>query len=157
MRELRINSPGVLQVRKEEIEVEDLVGRTRKEIGRGVEKKKAALTSGTTVSTTRRETGGSAHANWAISWARPKAGKREKRKTGHVRGRQAGHRRGLGCRLSWAENREEKIIPFSFFFSNISKLFQIILNPLLNLNQTTQYKISKCNSMSAQTCSYPYI
>jgi hypothetical protein len=45
----------VLQVRKEEIEVEDLVGRTRKEIGRGVEKKKVLLTCGATVSATRRE------------------------------------------------------------------------------------------------------
>jgi hypothetical protein len=38
------------------------------------------------------------------------------------------------------ENRKEKRIPFSFSFSNISKHFQIILNPLLNLNQTTHLK-----------------
>jgi hypothetical protein len=42
--------------------------------------------------------------------------------------------------VSWAENREEKRIPFSFSFSNISKHFKMILNHLLNLNQTTQYK-----------------
>jgi hypothetical protein len=49
----------------------------------------------------------------------------------------------LGSEGKWAagegvglptENRKEKIIPFSFSFLNISKHFQIILNPLLNLN-----------------------
>jgi hypothetical protein len=46
---------------------------------------------------------------------------------------------------------------FFFSFSIISKHFQMILNPILNLNQTTQHKKFKCNSMSAQTCFYPYI
>jgi hypothetical protein len=70
--------------------------------------------------------------------------------------KQAGHGDG-GLRASWAEKLRREKNTFSFFFSNISKHFQMILNPLLNLNQTTQYKIFKCNSMSAQTCSYPHI
>jgi hypothetical protein len=36
--------------------------------------------------------------------------------------------------------RRKEIFFFSFSFSNISKHFQIILNPLLNLNQTTHLK-----------------
>jgi hypothetical protein len=53
--------------------------------------------------------------------------------------------RGGGVGLP-TKNRKEKRIPFSFFFSNISKHFQIILNPLLNLNQTTQYKNSNATA-----------
>jgi hypothetical protein len=36
----------------------------------------------------------------------------------------------------------ENEIPFSFSFSIISKHFQMVLNPILNLNQTTQHKNS---------------
>jgi hypothetical protein len=75
----------------------------------GVEKKKA-LTCGVTVSATRHETGGSAHASWA-SWARPKAGKRETATSGdgpRVREQAAaamvGCGRGMGCWASQAES-----------------------------------------------------
>jgi hypothetical protein len=40
--------------------------------------------------------------------------------------------------------REKNSVSFSF--SNISKHFQMILNPLLNLNQTTQYKNSNATA-----------
>jgi hypothetical protein len=72
--------------------------------------------------------------------------------------REAGGPQAIGgCWAELGRKLKERKILFSFSFSNISKYFQIILNPFLNLNQTTQYKIFKCNSMSAQTCFYPYI
>jgi hypothetical protein len=89
-------------------------------------------------------------------WARPKRGNGVK--GNGPRGWEAGGPRAIGgCWAELGRKPKERKILFSFFFSNISKHFQIILNPLLNLNQTTHYKIFKCNSMSAQTCSYPYI
>jgi hypothetical protein len=42
--------------------------------------------------------------------------------------------------------REGSETLFSFFFSNISKHFQLILNPILNLNQTTPTKNSNATA-----------
>jgi hypothetical protein len=44
--------------------------------------------------------------------------------------------------LSWAKSRKERKNPFIFLFQFSKAIFQKILNPLLNLNQTTQYKNS---------------
>jgi hypothetical protein len=65
--------------------------------------------------------------------------------------------RAVGC---WAElgrkqRREIKLL-FFFLFKYFKAFSNEILNPLLNLNQTTQYKIL-CSSMNAQSCFYPYI
>jgi hypothetical protein len=134
-----------------------------KGIGRGVEKKKASSDMrGRDVSDTQRRKPrcSSELGCWRLLGS-AQAGEQGKRETGmrgdgpHAR-EQAG-RGESGLRVSWAKNQEEKRIPFLFSFSNISKHFQMILNPLLNLNQTTQYKIFKCNSMSAQSHFYPYI
>jgi hypothetical protein len=46
----------------------------------------------------------------------------------------------------WAESEEERYSPFSFSFSIISKHFQMILNPNLNLNQTTPTKNSNATA-----------
>jgi hypothetical protein len=43
----------------------------------------------------------------------------------------------MGCR---AESEEKEIFSFSVSFSIISKHFQMILKPNLNLNQTTHHK-----------------
>jgi hypothetical protein len=45
-----------------------------------------------------------------------------------------------------AESEEQRYSPFSFSFSIISKHFQMILNPNLNLNQTTPTKNSNATS-----------
>jgi hypothetical protein len=111
----------------------------------------------------RRETGGarSRGLGQAACWARDARPRRDAGKRGSEDGpcaREAGGPRAIGgCWAKLGRKPKERKFPFSVSFSNISKNFQIILNPLLNLNQTTQYKIFKCNSMSAQTCFYPYI
>jgi hypothetical protein len=51
------------------------------------------------------------------------------------RGR-AGVREGVG----WAKIRKEEISLFLFLFKIFKEIFKWILNSLLNLNQTTQYK-----------------
>jgi hypothetical protein len=58
----------------------------------------------------------------------------------------SGRARGGGLRASQAESRGEKEFPFSFSFSIISKHFQMILNPILNLNQTTPTKNSNATA-----------
>jgi hypothetical protein len=69
-----------------------------------------------------------------------------------MRGEASG-RGDCGLRLSWwaaglhrPKAREENKIPFLFSFSSISKHFQLFLNPILNLNQTTQYKNSNATA-----------
>jgi hypothetical protein len=90
--------------------------------------------------------------------ARPKRDTGKRGSEDGPRAREVGGPRAIGgCWAELGRKPKERKIPFSFSFSNISKHFQIILNPLLNLNQTTQYKIFKYNSMSAQTYFYPYI
>jgi hypothetical protein len=79
-----------------------------------------------------------------------------------TRGEASGRARWWAAGEGWAAGFHrakagENEIPFSFSFSIISKHFQMVLNPILNLNQTTQHKKFKYNSMSAQTCFYPYI
>jgi hypothetical protein len=91
------------------------------------------------VSATRREGKENATRTRAC-WASP-SGTRGKKETGRARGRQAGASGGLLGRKP-----KERKIPFSFSFSNISKHFQIIVNPLLNLNQTTPYKNSNATA-----------
>jgi hypothetical protein len=49
----------------------------------------------------------------------------------------------LGCR---PESKEKRYSPFSFSFSNISKHFQMILKPNLNLNQTAPIKNSNATA-----------
>jgi hypothetical protein len=44
--------------------------------------------------------------------------------------------------LSWAKSQKERKYPFLFLFQCFKAIFQKILNPLFNLNQTTQYKNS---------------
>jgi hypothetical protein len=65
-------------------------------------------------------------------------------RTGCAREEQRG--REMGRWASQAENREENEIPFSFSFSNISKHFKMILDPILNLNQTTPTKNSNATA-----------
>jgi hypothetical protein len=53
------------------------------------------------------------------------------------------HRSNRAAGKSWAAGpkaRKGSKFLFLFSFSNISNHFQIILNPLLNLNQTTHHK-----------------
>jgi hypothetical protein len=69
----------------------------------------------------------------------PRRGNGEAKMVARVGGRRA---TGEGWAAGPKAEKRNKT-PFLFFFLNISKHFQIILNPLLNLNQTTQYKIFK--------------
>jgi hypothetical protein len=48
-----------------------------------------------------------------------------------------------GC---WARIETSTENPFPFSFSKISKHFQLILNPILNLNQTTHHKNSNATA-----------
>jgi hypothetical protein len=87
----------------------------------------------------------------ALARARPLAlaglgpsGEAGKKETGRTRGRQAGASGGL-----LGQKPKERKFSFSFSFSYISKHFQIILNPLLNLKSNHSIQKFKCNSMSA--------
>jgi hypothetical protein len=54
--------------------------------------------------------------------------------------------RERGARAELGQKQKGEKNPFLFFFSKFSKHFQMILNPLLNLNQTTQYKNSNATA-----------
>jgi hypothetical protein len=103
---------------------------------------------------TRHEAGGSAR---ELGYrARPKAGKRPRGDGPRVEKQAA--TRGGGLRASdgppgftgWKPGRMKSF--FSFFSSIISKHFQMILNPILNLNQTTPTKNS-----NATACVHKYV
>jgi hypothetical protein len=91
--------------------------------------------------------------------AGPAAGLGPSGEATRAHGRQAGHRQrkngpraGGATRAAekdWAAGpkaREGSETLFSFSFSNISKHFQLILNSILNLNQTTPTKNSNATT-----------
>jgi hypothetical protein len=68
-----------------------------------------------------------------------------------TRGEASGRARWWAAGEGWAAGFHrakagENEIPFSFSFSIISKHFQMVLNPILNLNQTTQHKNSNATA-----------
>jgi hypothetical protein len=114
-----------------------------------VEKKKAALTSGTMLSVTRRE-GNRDSANWAINWARPKAERGERVARAGASGPRV--RIGLpGRKLG----REMKLL--LFFLFKYFKAFSNDFESSFEFESNHSIQKFKCNSMSAQTCFYPYI
>jgi hypothetical protein len=110
-----------------------------------VGRKKVTLTRGPVASVTRRERQTCALASWAscAHWTQPKA-----ERGGGITGRARGSKRAAG--EDWAAGPKARegseTLFFSFSFSNISKHFQLILNPILNLNQTTPTKNSNATA-----------
>jgi hypothetical protein len=85
---------------------------------------------------------------WAWPTRERGAGGKEK-KTGRVQGRPR--------RAELGRKPKEADFPFLFPFPIFQSIFQKILKSILNLIQTTQYKIFKCSSMNAQSYFYSYI
>jgi hypothetical protein len=95
-------------------------------------RKEARLTSGSTALATQRRRKAWQRASWAGSLVQPKAGN-----DARARKQRAAGEKELGFR---AESEEKEEFCFLFSFSIISKHFQMILKPNLNLNQTTHLK-----------------
>jgi hypothetical protein len=157
VRELAINSPEVLQLRKEEIEggdsIGDVFGRRRcrrLEEGGGPD----LWTHG--ISDRLADAG-------ARTLGLRRLGPERAGETGRVDlgsgkpSRPKGGREGSGRLGQWAKSQGKESKMFSFSFSNFSKEFHIDFVFLFCIfKKWTQYKIL-CSSMNAQSYFYPYI
>jgi hypothetical protein len=157
--ELGINSPGVLQLRKEGDLEADSIGRTRERNRARRGEEEGVLTCGATASATRRE-GNAARARAAgpatgLAGLGPRQGNGG-REDGRTRGRQAGRGRGwLPTELG--RKPKERRIPFSFFLFKYFKAFLNYFESSFEFKSNHSIQKFKYNSMSAQTCFYPYI
>jgi hypothetical protein len=94
-----------------------------------------------------------ARVSWAsggsLGSAQADAGKGEE--TGRARERRAGRTAELG------RNRIGEEIPFLFLFPLFQSIFQKDFESSFEFDSNHSIQNFKCSSMSAQTCSYPYI
>jgi hypothetical protein len=114
-----------------------------------VGRKKVALSGGVTVSATRREkeTAAAARARAGLAGLGPRRGNGERPTRGEASGRGDGGLRAKDGLLGFTGQKPGRRMKFLFFFLfKYFKHFQMILNPILNLNQTTQYKNSNATS-----------
>jgi hypothetical protein len=151
VRELVFIARGLLQVRKEGIWETDSIGGSKgKKSVTGVEKKKTALTSGTTVSATRSE---ERKALCALArtglLARAGLGPRGEAGERHTRAGASGPRGRIGL-PGRKLGREVKL--FFFFLFKYFKAFSIDFDSYFEFESNHSNQKFKCNSMSAQTC-----
>jgi hypothetical protein len=93
-----------------------------------------------------------ARASWA-SWARPKAGKWG---DGHARGSKRAT--GDGGLLGFTGRKaRERMKLFFFFLFKYFKAFSNDFESSFEFESNHSIQKFKCNSISAQTCFYPYI
>jgi hypothetical protein len=71
-------------------------------------------------------------------------------------GEERGRAGEMGCRLSWAKSKKKGIFLFFFLF-NYFKAFSNDFGIKFEFESNHSNQKFKCNSMSAQTCFYPYI